>query len=64
MVPPSIVFISLRSLCPARSAIVGKTSAKETGVSENELGSIFGPETMKGILIPPSVASHLPLLRG
>ena len=49
---------------PDKSAIVGKKSLKLIGTSEKEFFLIFGPEIMKGILIPPSIQSHFPLLRG
>ena len=34
------------------------------GVLDSDLGLINGPAITKGTLIPPSMASHLPLLRG
>ena len=44
--------------------MVGRISLPDTGVAEYESGLIPGPETIRGTRIPPSKASHLPLLKG
>ena len=49
---------------PAISIILGKRSEKEIGTLDSTPALIFGPEIINGIRIPPSKASHFPLLNG
>ena len=58
------IIASFKFLFPAKSTIVGSKSEKEIGVSVCIFSFIPGPEIIKGTLMPPSIASHLPLCKG